>query len=434
MKTFSKLLLGAVSAVALANAAYAADAIVEEPVAVAASGYNWSGLYVGVGVGVGTSVHGVGLDSPFTDLYLNGIGGDGIFGQISVGYDYMVSPRFLIGAFADANLGNIGPELDASPLIDATLENKYGFNVGARVGYLFNPSTLGYALGGYSWQRFELDGTLLGEGFNFEEDRSGFVVGAGIETVLGGAWTLKTEYRYAYYGDDTVFSFPAGDDNADIYVEPSTHTFMLGVNYKLGAESGGPAIEVPAYNWTGFYLGVAGGAGAAVTEISGGGASFDGLGGEGVLGEITAGYDYDFGSFVAGVQVGAHYGDIKSELDLSFGGPSAEIDATADYGFDLLARVGAKVNESTLAYVIGGYSWQNFELEGSAPGGGTDTIEEWDVGGFSIGGGIETALTSNTTVGFEYRYTQFEDADLFDGADVETSTQTARITAKYKFN
>jgi outer membrane immunogenic protein len=257
-----------------------------------------------------------------------------------------------------------------------------------------------------------------------------------METVLTGAWTLRTEYRYSYYGDDTVFSFDDGDTFSDVYVEPSTHTFHLGVNYKFGADNGGgPAIEVPAYNWTGFYVGVAGAAGAAVTELSIDGGSLDGLGGEGVRGEINAGYDYDFGSFVAGVMVDAHYGDIKSELDLEFGGPSINIDATADYGFDILARAGMKVNESTLAYVVGGYSWQNFEIEGSATGSGTEQIAEWDVNGFSIGGGLETAVTSNMTVGFEYRFTQFEDADLgLEGLDVETSMQTARVTAKYKFN
>ena len=130
--------------------------------------------------------------------------------------------------------------------------------------------------------------------------------------------------------------------------------------------------------------------------------------------------------------VDAHYGNGKSELDLSFGGPSLEIDANADYGFDILARAGMKVNESTLAYVLGGYSWQNFEID--APDGGPIEDLEWDVDGFSIGGGLETAVTSNVTVGFEYRYTQFEDADLVDGLDMETSMQTARVTAKYKFN
>jgi outer membrane immunogenic protein len=432
MKKYTRLLLGAVSFAALATAAHAADAVIEE---VPVSGYNWSGLYVGAGIGVGTSVHGIGIDDfPFLieDAYFNGLGGNGVFGELAIGYDYLVSPRFLIGGFADFHFGNIGPELDfGGGSIELT--NEYGFDAGARVGYLFNPTTLGYVLGGYAWQRFKLEGD---GGIDFEEDRDGYVVGVGMETVLTGAWTLKTEYRYSYYGDDTVLSFDDGDTFTDIYVEPSTHTFLLGVNYKFGADNGGgPVIETPAYNWTGFYVGVAGAAGAAVTELSGGGASLDGIGGEGVRGEINAGYDYDFGSFVAGIMVDAHYGNGKSEIDLDFGMGSIDIDAKADYGFDILARAGMKVNESTLAYVLGGYSWQNFEIEASATGQGSVQIAEWDVNGFTIGGGLETAVTSNVTVGFEYRYTQFEDADFdLGGLDVETSMQTARITAKYKFN
>ena len=49
MMKFSKLLLGAVSVVAMSSAAFAADAVIEEVPVVA--GYNWSGFYVGVGVG-----------------------------------------------------------------------------------------------------------------------------------------------------------------------------------------------------------------------------------------------------------------------------------------------------------------------------------------------------------------------------------------------
>ena len=434
MRNFTKLLLAAVSSAAIASAAQAADAVIEEAPVV--TGYNWSGLYVGAGVGVGATVHGLGLSNILgpLDVDANGLGGEGFFGEVSVGYDYLVSPRFLIGGFADFRFGNIGPELELGGG-SIELTNQYGFDVGGRVGYLFNPTTLGYVLGGYSWQRFKLDGD---GGIDFEEDRDGYVVGVGMETVLTGAWTLKTEYRYADYGDDVVATLAENPDFGDtnLSVHPSTHTFLLGVNYKFGADNGGgPAIEVPTYNWTGFYLGVAGAAGAAVTELSQGGGSLDGIGGEGVRGEISAGYDYDFGSFVAGIMVDAHYGNGKSELNLNLGGPSINFDAKADYGFDILARAGMKVNESTLAYVLGGYSWQNFEVEASATGQGSATVAEWDVNGFTIGGGLETAVTSNVTVGFEYRYTQFEDADFdLGGIDVETSMQTARVTAKYKFN
>jgi outer membrane immunogenic protein len=413
-----------------------ADAVIEE---VPVSGYNWSGLYVGAGVGVGAVVHRVEVVNPDIGVDFNGLGGEGVFGELTIGYDYMVSPRFLIGAFADAHYGNIGPELNAlGGLIDAELTNTYGFDVGARVGYLLNPSALGYVLGGYTWQRFELDGSLLGGAvpFEFEEDRDGYVVGVGMETVLTGNWTIKTEYRYANYGDDTVFSIDDPDGDTDINVEPSTHTFHAGVNYRFGAQDGGAALEAPAYNWTGFYIGGALGAGAVVYDISIDplATELDGIGGEGIFGELNVGYDHDFGNFVAGVMVDGRYSGIKSELDINLGGPSVGIDGNADYGFDILARAGVKVNESTLAYVIGGYSWQNFEID-VPNGGGIDDIE-WDSSGFSIGGGLEAAVTDNMTVNLEYRYSQFDSEDFDTGGfiEAEPSFQTVRIGAKYKFN
>jgi outer membrane immunogenic protein len=434
MTKFSKLLLGAVSLVAIASAARAADPAMPEPVV---AGYNWSGLYVGAGVGVGAVVHGLELEIEDTSLIdFNGLGGEGVFGELSIGYDYMVSPRFLIGAFADAHYGNIGPELNGSPLIDADLTNVYGFDVGARLGYVLNPTTLGYVLGGYAWQHFELDGDLFGSSFGFEEDRDGFVAGVGMETVITGGWTLKGEYRYSYYGNDTVLSIPLGDITTfDLNVAPSTHTFTVGANYRFGANDGGPAIEAPAYNWTGFYVGGALGAGAVVHDIKlfDDEANLNGLGGEGVFGELSAGYDYDFGSWVLGAVVDARYSGIESTLDLGSGGASASIDAKADYGFDILARAGVKMTESTLAYVIGGYSWQNFEIEGSD---GIGSLVEWDSSGFSVGGGLEAAVTDKVTVGIEYRYSQYDGEDFDSGGllELEPSFHTTRVGVKYKFN
>lgn len=427
------VLLGAVSAMALISVAHAADVVqpVEEP-----AGFNWSGAYVGIGGGFGASVHRISVD-PFLDF--NGLGGNGVFGEVTAGYDYMVSERFLLGGFIDANLSNIGPSLSiAGGKLELT--NAYGFDAGLRAGYLLNPSTLGYVLGGYSWQHFKLDGSGAADGIEFSEDRGGYVLGVGMETVLRGNWTIKTEYRYANYGDDSVADFGIpGAGGTSLDVEPSTHTFHIAANYRFGAQNGGGAsFAAPTYNWTGFYVGGALGAGTAVHELGvdfgGGSLDLDGIGGEGVFGEASIGYDYDFGSWVAGVQVDANYSGIRSKLDIL--GGSIKLDN--DYGFDALARVGAKVNESTLAYVIGGYSYQHFDLHASDPIG---DIIDWGKSGFSVGGGLETAVSNNMTAGLEYRYSQFGKKDFSSefGAPDGTLTdkpsfQTVRLGVKYKFN
>ena len=199
-------------------------------------------------------------------------------------------------------------------------------------------------------------------GGSIDADRDGYFVGVGVETAVASNWTLKTEYRFTQFGTDNVLDdlgIPDGLIDSDV----SSHTFHVGANYRFGMQNGGgAAFEVPAYNWTGFYVGGALGAGAVVHQINVpplGGLEFNGLGGEGIFGELNAGYDYDFGSWVAGVQVDGRYSGISTDLNIFGLGVSLE----ADYGFDLLARAGMKLNESTLAYVIGGYSWQHFNID-----------------------------------------------------------------------
>ncbi|WP_031249686.1 outer membrane beta-barrel protein [Mesorhizobium sp. LNHC221B00] len=427
------IFLGAVSVLALMSAAHAADVV--QPVE--ASGFNWSGLYVGFGVGAGANVHKLGSD--FIPISLNGIGGEGVYGELTAGYDYIVSPRFLLGGLLDVHVGDIKTKIDAAGF-DASIQETYGFDAGLRVGYLFTPNTLGYVLGGYSWQKYKLDSNA---GFGFDWDQSGYFVGGGIETAINSNWTIKTEYRYTRFGTKGDLLSEAGLIGAPdglLNLDTSRHTFQIAANYRFGAQNGGgAAFETPAYNWTGFYIGGGLGAGASVHQIEIpplGGAKFNGLGGEGAFGELNVGYDQDFGSWVAGVMVDARYSGMTSKLDLGVG----SINVDTDYGFDVLGRVGMKMNESTLAYALAGYSWQHFDLNASDPVG---DIADWGSSGFSVGAGLETAVSSNMTIGLEYRYSQFAEKDLSfllgsgapDGLVTTTpSFHTVRLGAKYKFN
>jgi outer membrane immunogenic protein len=434
----SKALLLCTSALlVLGGGAYAAD---PQLPAEAPSGFNWGGAYVGAGVGVGAVVHRFEVTNV---LSVNGIGGEGLFGEVIAGYDHMLSDRVLLGGFIDAHFGNIGPAIDASSggVSAGSLEltNSYGFDAGARLGYLVAPSTLAYVLGGYGWQHFKLDGSIPGgPAISASEDRSGYILGVGMETAVSGNWTLKTEYRYSDYGNDTIA------DGTALRIQPSTHTFHVGANYRFGAQNGGGvSFAAPAYDWTGFYVGGALGAGAVVHDLSLNlgpvSADANGVGGEGVFGEANVGYDHDFGTWVAGVMLDARYSGISTDINVPALGFDAKLEA--DYGFDVLARAGMKVNESTLAYVLGGYSWQHFDLNAAAGGAPSTSLIDWDSSGFSLGGGLETAVTDNVTVGLEYRYTQFADKDFSAqlGAppgtvEVEPSFHTARLGLKYKFN
>jgi outer membrane immunogenic protein len=428
------IMLGAAGAMAMASAVRAADMVAPAPVPAPTAGFNWTGFYVGVGGGFGAVNHKISTSALGPGLSFNGLGGEGVFGELTVGYDHMLTNRFLLGGFIDTHVGNIGPSLKVTAIPgfpDIDLTNSYGFDAIARVGYLLNGSTLGYVLGGYTWEHFKLDTGALG--FDYDDNRSGYVLGVGMETAIGHNWTIKAEYRYANYGDDAVIP-------GFLNIEPSTHTFHIAANYRFGAEGTGPAIASPVYDWSGFYVGAAVGAGEVVHDLSLlGAADLNGIGGEGVFGELNAGYDHDFGGFVAGIMVDGNVSGISTDLDIGGGGGSGSLDA--DYGFDILGRVGMKVNPSTLAYVLGGYSWGHFKLGGSGPAFGGAGSYDWSSSGFSVGGGLETAVSTHMTLGIEYRYAQFADKDFSSllGAPpgslkVEPSSHTVRVGLKYKFN
>jgi len=417
----------AAASVAMITVAHAADQYISEP---QSNGFNWTGFYVGAGVGAGGA--NTELDAPLLAPGVNfdGIGGEGVFGEISIGYDHVFGDRFLVGAFAGAQYGNVGTSLDIPILpFEASINAAYGFDVGARVGYLVTPTTLGYLLGGYSWRNFELGTNLAG--VEADWDAGGYVVGLGMETVLGGNVTLKGEYRYASYGSVNYLS-PLGAPAGLLDAHTSTHTFLTGLNYRFGAANGGGAtFETPAYDWTGFYVSTAAGAGLlsheVTTPIIPGGISFNGIGAEGIQGEAGIGYDHDFGGFVAGLSANARISSAATTFSIP-GALDASIDA--DYGFDVLLRAGLKVNPSTLAYAIGGYSMQHFAVNIDTPAIGE--IYDWSADGFSIGGGLETALSSRLTANIEYRYSQYESEDFGSAGLIEVSPSSHTVRAGLK--
>jgi len=73
-----------------------------------------------------------------------------------------------------------------------------------------------------------------------------------------------------------------------------------------------------------------------------------------------------------------------------------------EYGFDLGLRAGYLVTDKTLVYARGGYenlrtSVRILDLEG--PRKGKDNIDGW-----SVGGGVERAITDRVSARVEYRY------------------------------
>ncbi|MEO0543111.1 MAG: outer membrane beta-barrel protein [Pseudomonadota bacterium] len=385
----------------------------------------WSGFYVGLGFGGGAVVHDAELfNVPSPLIRLNGLGGEGVFGELTAGYDYATGNGLVFGVGANARLSTVATTLELGGL-DADITNDYGFDVFARAGYLVTPQTLAYALAGYSYQHFDINAT--GAGSVFDWGANGFVVGAGIETAISQRIHLKGEYRYSQYGEQ---DFGSG---GLIEVLPSMHTVSLGVTYRLGdpAQSQSLAGAAPV-DFSGFYVGLAGGGvglshGLSIPPFP---VSFNGLGAEGLTGRVQAGYDHELSNgIVAGVQFEYGIGSVASDLDF-LGTNIASIEQ--DNSWAIIGRLGYKVGPRTMVFGLGGYTQEHYDLNFIGAG----TVFDFDTSGFVAGGGVETALTDKVFLGAEYRYTQtLESFDLGGGVnlDLKPSAHAGLMTLKLKF-
>jgi outer membrane immunogenic protein len=123
-----------------------------------------------------------------------------------------------------------------------------------------------------------------------------------------------------------------------------------------------------------------------------------------------AGYDYDMGSAVIGVE--GEYMRSEADTDFDTTGFSTYGISNIDAGRDLYigARVGAKVTPNTLAYVKGGYT--NAKMDVLTSDNTTDTETNLNLDGWRAGIGVEHQLSGNVYVKGEYRYSQYQEGEV----------------------
>jgi outer membrane immunogenic protein len=230
-----RLIVGVAAALLLSAGPAAADGLpsrgtVRAPAA--ATGPNWNGFYIGAGIGAGAVVHDLTISEHHDTVTLDGIGGEGIFGTVTIGYDRVIRPDWVAGVFADYDFSNIRSR--ASDDWDSgSLDHRNSWSIGARLGMLTSPSTLVYATGGYTQAEFNVsDGfndVLFDEHGGNSQTFQGYFVGAGIETFLRQDWTLKLEYRFSQFDKENIIEYCPTVD-----LEPSMHTARLVLSYKFG--------------------------------------------------------------------------------------------------------------------------------------------------------------------------------------------------------
>ena len=132
---------------------------------------------------------------------------------------------------------------------------------------------------------------------------------------------------------------------------------------------------------------------------------------DGAVYGVAAGYDFDLGGVVAGVEGEFTESSGEQEGDESVDGFASSIET----GRDLYVggRVGFPVTPSTLLYAKGGYT--NTAIE-AAYSDDVDSFElDTNVDGYRLGAGVEQKFGTNLYGKVEYRYSNYDNLEIGDG-------------------
>jgi outer membrane immunogenic protein len=416
------------------------------PVAIPAKDFGpvWTGFYVGAAFGAGGTFNRLDVGGPALNTNVHGSGQSGVLGSIYGGVDYQITQRGLVGLLAEASYAGFNGSVSASvPGAFAQVNQNTGFGwaVLLRAGFLADPSTLLYFTGGYAGQIISTNGTATVPGgtasFSTNNTMNGWTFGPGFETMLTKNLSAKLEYRYSQFGRQTIGS-------TGISMEPSTHAIRAGLSYRFGglgvvSSDQSFAGSSQPFNWTGVYLGgaIGGGLGFAQTNTFAGTASTSfNSGSQGLLGGFFAGGDWQFSpQALVGVMADYTFQGITGGINLTTPGGSAYATAEQNRQWSVMGRLGWLPVPSTLLYAAGGYSQLNVHASAGASFGGVAPFAQRDTSfsGFTVGPGIETAVTGGWTTRLEYRFSQFEQKEVMSGMTYQPSNHTIRAGISYKF-
>ena len=265
---------------------------------------------------------------------------------------------------------------------------------------------------------------------------NGWTFGPGFETMLSRNLSAKLEYRYSQFGRQAIGS-------TGISMEPSTHAIRAGLSYRfggLGVVSSDQSYtgNYQSFNWTGVYLGgaIGGGIGFAQTNTFAGMASTSfNSGSQGLLGGFFAGGDWQFSpQALVGVMADYTFQGITGGINLNVPGGNAYATAEQNRQWgDGPHRLAAGAVDATLCG--GRLQPAQRALIGRRLIRRRRTVRpaRHELQGFTVGPGIETAVTGGWTTRLEYRFSQFEQKEVTSGVNYQPSNHTIRAGISYKF-
>ncbi|WP_426418271.1 outer membrane protein [Bradyrhizobium genosp. A] len=189
-----------------------------------------------------------------------------------------------------------------------------------------------------------------------------------------------------------------------------------------------PVAVASVYNWTGFYLGIVGG---GAWEAASGDPKMKG----GFVGG-TAGYNWQTGNVVFGIEADGSWADVNASMTASVLGIPVTTSSKTDALGTVRGRIGWAVN-NVLFYGTGGYAWIDNKISVSTLGV-TLSDSKWH-SGWTVGAGVEAFFAPQWSVKGEYLYRSLSSQTYFGGIGVPVASgtvnfHTVQVGVNYHFN
>jgi len=185
-----------------------------------------------------------------------------------------------------------------------------------------------------------------------------------------------------------------------------------------------PTVEAATMDWTGPYLGAHVGYGAGTVNWSTlptgfftGDYEVDGW-----LAGVQGGYNWQFDSFVLGVDASIEWTDISGVDD------NPAISREINWAGALRGKAGVAF-DSLLVYGAAGFAFANSTGTSVFSSEDTQTHTGW-----TVGVGIEAMVTDSMSLFAEYSYTQYGWEDYDYAIDTETEFDTSALKAGINFH
>jgi len=214
---------------------------------------------------------------------------------------------------------------------------------------------------------------------------------------------------------------------------------IVAAQHPVAAQQPVPAVVAPTFSWTGFYFGGQIGGSWSDTkklDLAEGGS----LDSSGFIGGLYAGYNYDFGNnIVIGAETDWVWSGLHKTYEESYTKGYKTYEGSAKlkehWAGATRVRVGYAMDR-LLPYIAGGVAYAKLSTDTGEKTAGSDEDFDYDRAsetftGWTIGAGVDYALTQNVLLRVEYRYNDLSKKE--DDSRLKYKTNDVRVGVAYKF-